>query len=175
VHHLQTHQGQRIGLTATHKLEHDAQQLEYLLGRGLLPRGFHPTVTALRRIVREMRLHPPQPGERRLVQDVEQGATSKAVSVSVPKGGGYISLHKGQIGTIATWRRLAYLDPAPSVLPRASLALRPPGEARRLEEAYLRDDVIYMDNLLTPEALGGLRKFCLESCAWHQEKSLGYY
>jgi len=97
------------------------------------------------------------------------------VNVSVPKGGGYIQLGASQMRRLAPmWRRIAHLDPARSVLPERAVLRKTSIEVRRIEKEYIRADVTYYDGLLSTKALDRLRRFCMESCVWHQEKSVGY-
>jgi len=109
-----------------------------------------------------------------MVTDIQGSHGGNPVEVAVPKGGGYINLTPAQVSKLATWRRLAYYKQAESTLPKRAVQVREREEVSALEDKYLRNDAIYMDNLLTREALHRMREFCLDSCAWHQEKSLGY-
>ncbi|MGH2413687.1 MAG: hypothetical protein ACRDEA_08350, partial [Microcystaceae cyanobacterium] len=45
---------------------------------------------------------------------------------------------------------------------------------RAIEESYLDSSMIYLDDFLTPEALEGLRRFCLESTIFFRHRASGY-
>jgi len=144
-------------LTTRHKLQHDAQQLDYLVQQGKIPpERFEAAAAAMRQVAEETNKGP------------SEHADTKA------KSGGYISLsarHRAKLGS--SWGRMAFMDPARSMLPHRAVPFRPRLEVSALEAAYLRDNVLYFDNFLTTKALHRIRRFCLESSAFNQQKALG--
>ena len=132
------------------KLQHDLEQLEYLLELGRLP-------DAYRRVADEYRA---------LLQEV-RGVTGGGIVVP-------FNVHRYPL-VARTYKRPLHIAPdAPG-----AAVLNPKLDARQLENAYLKakPNLVVVDDLLAPEALEGLRRFCRESTVWNNIQSgyLGAY
>lgn len=133
------------------KVWHDLEQLEYLLGLGRLPAAFGEVAEQYRALLSEVR-----------------GLTG---------GGIVVPFNTHRFPLVArTYKRPVYLDSGAA--PRGP-ALNPALDTKRLENQYLRakPNVVVVDDLLTREALDGLRRFCRESTIWNNVQSgyLGAY
>jgi tetratricopeptide (TPR) repeat protein len=132
------------------KLNHDCQQLEYLLDLGRLPASFRAVLEDYRALRDEVR----GVGHERLVPF--DAARHPHVA--------------------RTYKRPLHI--ADESVPDGPL-VNPGLDFRALEARYAQSDpnVIVLDGLLTPAALGALRRFCFESTFWNNIKPgyLGAY
>jgi tetratricopeptide (TPR) repeat protein len=133
------------------KLRHDLEQLEYLLELGRLPAAYREVA-----------------GEYRALLKETQGVTGGGVVVP-------FNVHRYPL-VARTYKRPLHLDPGAA---GGAPVLNPALDAKRLESQYLRakPNVVVVDDLLSAEALGALRRFCRESTIWNNVQSgyLGAY
>jgi hypothetical protein len=133
------------------KLRHDCEQLEYLLGIGRLP-----------------------PAYRDVLEDYRALAAEIRGRVGI---GSLVPFDEARHPLVArTYKRPIHIDPGEA--PEGPL-VNPALDWRRIEERYLaaEPNVVAVDNLLTPQALSAMRRFCLESTFWNNIKPgyLGAY
>jgi tetratricopeptide (TPR) repeat protein len=123
------------------KLLHDLEQLGHLRAKGLLGADYDPVMSEYRDALKG---HP-------------LGAADNAVEVDARR----------HPNLTAQLYRLAYLAEAPA-LPGG--ALNRDLDTAAIEAAYAAESpgVTTVDDLLSPEALESLRRFCLESTIWWQ-------
>jgi tetratricopeptide (TPR) repeat protein len=133
------------------KLQHDLEQLEYLLELGRLPADYRKVADEYRALLQEMR-----------------GATGAGVVAP-------FNVHRYPL-VARHWKRPLYMAPGaagkqPVIDPRL--------DARKLESEYqrARPGLVVVDGLLTQEALAALRRYCRESTIWNniQAGYLGAY
>lgn len=133
------------------KLQHDLEQLEYLLGLGRVPNDFRKVADEYRSLLAEMR-----------------GATGAGVVAP-------FNVHRYPL-VARTWKRPFHVD---SGAAGRGAVLNPRLETKKIEGEYARAKpaVVVVDELLTPGALAGLRRFCRESTIWNniQAGYLGAY
>ncbi|MEZ0368971.1 MAG: tetratricopeptide repeat protein [Candidatus Sericytochromatia bacterium] len=140
-------QNRAISTTVT-KLNHDAQQLEFLLGGKYLPAHFRSLQQAYHDLLRET---------------LGQGQ------------GPEIRLSKRQQARIQLfYGRNVFISPVPS-FPRE--VVNPELEARKLEQTYLNADpaLVVIDDLLLPDTVEALLHFCEKSTIWHDDSRPGGY
>jgi len=137
------------GLTATHKLKHDAEQIEHLVHTGALPSSFHNASQALWAVWREL----------------ENTQNKKQALVKMSRE------HRQVLRGV--YNRVAHLAPAHSTLPERAVQNR---DFVQLEVEYLQaqPEILHLDNFLSEEALRRLRRFCVESTIWFDIKPTGY-
>jgi tetratricopeptide (TPR) repeat protein len=133
------------------KLRHDCEQLEHLLRKGLLPAAYREVLEDYRALLREI------------------GGKVDASSL--------LGFDAGRHPLVAcTYKRPIHIDDAP---PPPGPLIDPALDFRGLEDRYLasRPNIVTVDNLLTPEVLASLRRFCLDSTIWNNIKPgyLGAY
>jgi tetratricopeptide (TPR) repeat protein len=132
------------------KLQHDLEQLEYLLALGRLPVAWRKVADEYRALLQEAR-----------------GVTGGGIVVP-------FNVHRYPL-VARTYKRPLHI--APDAAGRA--VLNPRLDARTLESAYLKakPNLVVVDDLLAPEALEQLRRFCRESTVWNNIQSgyLGAY
>lgn len=133
--------------TSFAKLNHDAEQFEHLARTGRLPPAIGETAAAYREVL---------------------GIVPREGNPTVVLGG---ELQR-RLGP--TYNRLLYRDPG-TVLDRP--ALNPALDAERIERDYLggRPQVAVVDNLMTPEALAALVRYCQDSTIWFTGTYAGGY
>jgi tetratricopeptide (TPR) repeat protein len=126
--------------TSRSKLQHDVEQIRYLIARGLLSAKFEETAAALERAAIEL-----EP------QFASEGAVALPPRVQDAAGHAY--------------NRLLHFFDAPA-LPGS--AVNPKLDRRAIEADYARNPpgITHVDDFLTAEALAQLRRFCLESTIW---------
>jgi tetratricopeptide (TPR) repeat protein len=133
------------------KLQHDVEQLDYLLGQGRLGAEFRAVADEYRALLQEMR-----------------GATGAGVVAP-------FNVHRYPL-VAKTWKRPLYMAPGdagkqPVIDPRL--------DSRRVESEYqrARPGLVVVDGLLTQEALAALRRYCREGTIWNniQAGYLGAY
>lgn len=114
-----------------------AEQIEYLIGKGVLDSSFELLATRYRSVMAEL---------------ADQGALQKRIALT--------SEQRQRIEGF--YDKVIHCAPAPGC---ASGAINDSLDFESLEENYLAEKapVVYFDGFLSQEALGRLRKFCLES------------
>ncbi len=135
-----TPDGPRAYRTTRAKLAHDIEQLEYLTRRGL--------------------------GAAHIEQALaEYRAALDTLPADLPPGQA-VEIRADRFAGLASWyNRLLHLAAAPA-LPDG--ALNPDLDAAAIEADYREHapGITFFDDLLRPEALASLRRFCLESTLW---------
>ncbi len=140
-------QAETFRIAAPIKLQHDIEQFDYLIERGALPRSFSATIDAYRAVLGEL-----DDGNATLSQRLSPDQLDR-------------------IG--ATYNRLVYRPPDEHVSP----CLNPRLAAERIEADYFDSSphVVVVDELLSNDALGALRRFALEASIWFDCKQAGGY
>lgn len=132
------------------KLQHDLEQIEYLLELGRLPAAWRKVADEYRALLQEVR-----------------GVTGGGIVVP-------FSVHRYPL-VARTYKRPVHI--APDAAGRT--VLNPKLDVKALENAYLRakPNLAVIDDLLAPDALEQLRRFCRESTVWNniQAGYLGAY
>jgi hypothetical protein len=120
------------------KLEHDVEQFRYLQGQGVLAEDFNPIIGDYERLIERMA---PRGPEARIALDNDIRRT---------------------IGHV--FNRIVHVRNTP----RVGRALSDSWNPDAVETHYLenRPGVVVVDDFLSPEALEGVRAFCLESTVW---------
>ncbi len=140
--------GVRPTLVSRARLKHDVEQITYLVDQGRLGPEVHAYLDALLRI-RSLadRDAPTQTWVRLSPQDADALAPS--------------------------WNRLLYPGQAPRI---QGPALNPDLDVTDIEGRWLakRPELLYVDQLLTDEALAAMRRFCWEATIWKKEYENGY-
>ncbi len=132
-----------------HKLEHDLEQLNYLLSQDLLPPDYRGQIEDLGLLKQEL---------------------SNAKNQDLP-----LQLSLGQHARLATiWGRNIYIEPAPF---RKQSVLNPDLDLAALESAYLKHSVglVVVDNLLKPEICEHVYRYASRSTIWHASDKQGGY
>jgi len=133
------------------KLKHDCEQIAYLLERGDLPQDYAGVLAEYRALRAEV-----------------QGRVDEHSVIPFD--------HRRFPLVAATYKRALHLlrEPAPP-----GPVLNPALDAADIEARYLgaKPHLVAVDDLLAPEALQALRRFCLESTVWNDVKAgyLGAY
>ncbi len=132
----------------THRIHHDAEQMQYLRSRELLPSEYRDYASALCALDAQLTSDP------QAAKTVEFGAGSHAE----------LAPSFNQFVHISAGARV----PAGSLNPNLDVA--------GLERSYLesRPEVVVVDDLLSQDALSGLRAYCLESTVWKKNYGNGY-
>lgn len=128
-------------LTSRSKLLHDIEQFSYLMERGIVPPGFGAAVDAYREAL---------------------GALSGSF-----ERGHMASFPPALAARVApTYNRLVNYYDAPEL---AGPAINPALDRARVESDYARNapGIVWVDELLAPQALHQLRRFCMESTVWY--------
>jgi len=135
--------------TSDAKLAHDIEQMTYLLDRGLISAAHAPAVAALERALHEL-----------------------APQFEVTSAGAFPA--QMQAAAAPFYNRLLHFYDAPAL---PGPAVNPSLDRKRIEDDYFRNGpgITYVDDFLTPEALGNLRRFCLESTIWFDYLYAGGY
>ncbi len=128
--------------TSRTKLEHDIEQFEHLLAKRVLPEPYRRTVAAYRSALDML----PTPDADTFVVDLPPTAVK---------------------GLKPTYNRLIHKDPGAAL---DGPAVNPDLDIPAIEADYKKNDpgITFFDNFLTPEAIAGLRRFCLESTIWYE-------
>jgi tetratricopeptide (TPR) repeat protein len=132
------------------KLRHDCEQLAYLLERGELPDAYAPVLAQYQALLASIR-----------------GQVDEH-SLAPFDAGQYPLVQR-------TYKRPFHIAdvPAPATL------INPELDFKAIQDRYLaaEPNVLALDNLLTPEALAAMRRFCRESTIWNNIKPgyLGAY
>ena len=137
-----------VSSISTSRLKHDAEQVHYLLERGLMTADLSAYVDALLRLY------------NRAVEAPEQTAR--------------LALSQEELRAIApSFTRILHYAETPAL---PSAAVNPSLDVPAIEARYHagRPEVMYVDDLLTQEALMSLRRFCVESTIWKRDYENGY-
>jgi tetratricopeptide (TPR) repeat protein len=136
-----------FGCASAHKLRHDIEQLEHLVGRGIQPERLAPEIEAYRETLAEFES---TPGDlvRRLTP-----------------------AQRARLGR--TYNRPTHIA-APAV---SGPLLDPSLDGADIERRYRagKPEIVVVDGLLRPEALAAIRDFCLESTVWYEFSKTGGY
>ncbi len=136
-------------ITSEPKLRHDVQQFEYLMARHLLPPSFDETVRRYRVLLEQ--------------------STGRAID-----GPCYAMTEAERRSVDDTYNRIVHLRRStfsgPDVL-GADVDWK--AAERRYTEA--KAGILVIDGLLSPEALAEVRRVCLESTIWFDDRHLGGY
>ncbi|RMH09360.1 MAG: tetratricopeptide repeat protein [Nitrospirae bacterium] len=131
------------------RIKHDAEQLDYLAERGILDPMWHPYQEALQVLRRRC--------ER-----------------EAPRSNHPIALTEEEARSIApSFNRIVYLKECP-IVPAG--AINPCLDVEDIQRRYYErhPEILWVDDLLTSEALQALRQFCLESTIWKRDYPNGY-
>lgn len=136
------------GTISRARLKHEAEQVGYLIKEGLLGPDSRDYLDRLRRI-------------------------REKVDAAAPHST-WVSLQADETAAIApSLNRILF----PSRADRLEAgALNPHLDVATIEADYHRQkpEIMYVDHLLTPEALAAMRRFCLEATIWKKEYENGY-
>jgi Tfp pilus assembly protein PilF len=130
------------------RLKHDAEQIQYLFDRGVLGNEYAVYRDTLKRLEQQVR---------------EDASTATRIRVD-----------QRDLDLVApSFNRLLYRTPCER-LPGG--AVNPNLDVEAIEARYnaTRPEIIYIDDLLTGEALNSIRRFCLESTIWKRDYENGY-
>ncbi len=135
-------------LISKSRLKHDAEQIQYLFDRGLLGEAYAVYRDALKRLDQQAR---------------EDASTATCIRVD-----------QRDMDLVAPSFNRVLHRAACERLPGG--AVNPDLDVEAIEARYnaARPEIIYIDDLLTNEALASLRRFCLESTIWKKEYENGY-
>lgn len=135
-------------VTSVSRLKHDAEQIEYLMSRGLLQESARPYLSALQRLRRRQALGDPD-SQRLMLTAVEAATVAPSYNQILNWGQGEVM---------------------------AGGALNPGLDAPAVEADYARHDpgITVVDGILKAEALDRLRRWCLEATIWKREYDNGY-
>ena len=142
--------GQPVQVSAVYasRLKHDAEQIQYLLDRELIPAHYTGYLNALKRL------------QERAVHEAGQGRC--------------LRLSREEMSEVApSFNRILHYADCPE-LPAG--AVNPDLDVAAIEARYhaTRPEIMYIDQLLTQEALDSLRRFCLRSTIWKRDYENGY-
>lgn len=130
------------------RMKHDAEQVQYLLDRGLLGQAQKGYLDMLRQLWKRV---------------AQKGGSPWRMPVS-----------PGEYQAIApSFNRILHHADCPA-LPGG--AVNPSLDVATIEARYnaKRPEIMYVDGLLTEEALQSIRRFCLESTIWKRDYPNGY-
>ena len=133
--------------TTAAKMGHDAEQIEYLVGLGRLPPSMAETAAFYRHL---------------------QGLLPK-------EGNPTVTLQGEAWQRVApTYNRVLYRDPGAAI---DGPAVNPALDADAIARAYFssRPEMAVIDDLLTPDALAALLRYCRESTVWFTSAYSGGY
>lgn len=136
------------GTISRARLKHEAEQVAYLMGEGRLGPDSRDYLDRLTR-----------------VRDKADMAAPQST---------WVSLNEDDAAAIApSLNRIVFPSQAESL---AAGALNPQLDVPAIEAEYHRQkpEIMYVDHLLTPEALAGMQRFCLEATIWKKEYENGY-
>ncbi len=147
---LRHNHGKPIALSAIHRsrIKHEAEQVQRLFERHVLASGYASYVEAWQRLYRRAR---------------QQPAGSLAVAVS-----------REELAHLApSFNRILHYADCPAL---AGPAVNPALDVAAIEARYngRMPEATYIDDLLVPEAIDSLRRFCLDSTIWKKDYGNGY-
>lgn len=134
--------------TSISKLQHDIQQLEYLLTGQYVPERFRPLLSGLQEVLR---------------QTLGAGQTQR------------VKLNKEQQSKIyLVYGRNMFISPVPA-FPKE--VLNPQLEPTQIEQTYQQANpaLVILDDFLMPDACEALLHFCQKSSIWHDDQRPGGY
>jgi len=140
--------GDTFKYTSAHKLQHDIEQFEYLMGKELLPATFDKDVAGYREVL--------------AIYEKARG----------PMGNGPLSPSAAaRIGS--TYNRLVFESPRGR---DCENPLNPAVDWQAAVKDYQHNQpgMSYIDELLSPDALQELYEYCLESTVWYDFRHNGY-
>lgn len=142
--------GRPVAFTALHRsrIKHEAEQMERLLARGLIPAGHAAGLKTWQELRR-------------------RAAAQPAGTLAVP-------VQREETAALApSFNRILHYADSP-VEPAG--AVNPALDVAAIEARYhaSRPEMTYIDDLLTPAALDSLRRFCLDSTIWKKDYANGY-
>lgn len=131
-----------------HRVRHDLEQVRYLQQRGLLPERFAAYARCLENVCAQ----------------IDSSAESSGF---VEYGGGR------NAGLAPSFNRIVHLDEGRSI---QGGALEPSLDVDTIERCYLegQPQLVVVDDFLRPQALQGLRDYCLASTVWKKAYRNGY-
>src|SRR5581483_1164920 len=129
------------------RLKHEAEQVDYLISRGLLGPEHQPYLEALKRL--------------------------RAISGSAVDQRNRIAVGEDVSGIMPSFNRILHYADCPAL---EAGALNPALDVAAIEARYhaSRPEIMHVDELLTADALASLRTFCLESTIWKRDYENGY-
>ncbi|TKS61719.1 MAG: hypothetical protein EWM73_02924 [Nitrospira sp.] len=130
------------------RLKHDAEQVQYLMGRGLLGETQHSYRDMLEQLSRRA---------------AQEGASPWRLPVS-----------QAEYQAVApSFNRILHRADCPV---QSGGAVNPSLDVAAIESRYNanRPEIMYVDGLLTEEALQSIRRFCLDSTIWKRDYPNGY-
>lgn len=130
------------------RLKHDAEQMRYLFDRGRIGQEYSAYFEALTHLT------------RRASEETQAGAR--------------MTITNEDLQTIApSFNRILHYAESPTL---PSGAVNSALDVPAIEARYhaTRPEVMYLDGLLTQEAVTSLRRFCLESTIWKRDYENGY-
>lgn len=138
-----------FSMTSRSKLLHDIEQLEYLMERGVLARDYAVTVAVYREAL-----------------DTMSAAFGRGHVADFPPD------LRARVAPVYN-RLVNFLDAGELAGPAVNPAL----DRARIEADYFRSGpgIVFVDDVLTPQALGDLWRFCLESTVWFDFQHAGGY
>ena len=128
------------------RIKHDAEQMHYLLKERVLPAAYQPYLDAL-------------------IRFKEKGGNVAGVRMAVDQD---------TLSEIApSFNRILHYAHSPA-LPQG--ALNPALDVAAIEARYAagKPEIMFIDDLLTAEAIESLRRFCLASTIWKRDYENGY-
>jgi tetratricopeptide (TPR) repeat protein len=136
-------------ITSEPKLRHDIQQLEYLMARGILPTSFERTAESYRALLAQ------SPGR-------------------ASDGPCYVMTESERRSVDETYNRIFHLHRARFA---GSQALGAGVDWSAAERRYFESKagILVIDDLLSPDALAEVRRICLESTIWFDDRHRGGY
>lgn len=131
--------------TSRSKLQHDIEQMDYLLAHKRIDPQFQKVLAGYREVLGGMP-ETSEEGEKSLILEVK------------PKHRKHLTPY---------FNRLIYRPPAPAL---EGPAVNPDFDVAAVEADYLKNapGMTFADNFLTEPALQSLRRFCLESTVWYR-------
>ncbi|WP_179953898.1 tetratricopeptide repeat protein [Denitrobaculum tricleocarpae] len=135
--------------TSRSKLQHDIEQLAFLLENGKVDRKFEQVLSDYRAVLDDLPV-------------MEDGGSLVAVSA------------ENQKRLAPYFNRLIHWPQSPSL---AGPAVNPDLDRAEIETAYFKNapGIVHVDDFLSPAALQEIRQFCLESTIWYRHHyKMGY-
>jgi tetratricopeptide (TPR) repeat protein len=142
--------GRPVALSAIHKsrIKHEVEQLQRLLDRRLIAPGHEPYLDAWKRL--------------------------RQLALQLPPDSLYLSVSRDDVTDLSpSFNRILYYADCP---PLPGGALNQALDVAAIEARYnaQKPEVTYIDDLLRPEALDSLRRFCMDSTIWKKDYVNGY-
>jgi hypothetical protein len=127
--------------TSIYKLKHDIEQLDYLIGKGLIDKQYERTKENYRQLLKILPTIPSDDHQIEIPDDVRQKIQP-------------------------TYNRLVHYRDTPAL---QGPAVNPDLDTNAIVGGYRRNDpgITYFDHFLTAPALEEITRYCLESTIWH--------